>query len=156
MRQPRQRGDRELLVLEWIARRVAGRDRGATFLVEDREAELEASAQLDEPLHQQGIRQHDQHAGGAAGGQHARDQHARLDGLAEAGLVGQQRARVFAFHAGCHHTELVRQQVDARGQAAPGIRAPRLRARQQCLLAQFVMMRLVHPCRHQARVGLRQ
>ena len=156
MREPAERDDRELLILERVVAGFVGFDGRAAFLVEDREGELETPAHLHEPLHQQRVGQHDQHAAGAAGRQHSRDQHAGLDGLAQAGFVGQQYPRVFAFHAGGNHAKLVRKQFDARRQNPPRVRAPCRRAREQRPFAQFVVMRLVDACRHQSCVRLRK
>ncbi len=155
-REPRERNDRKLIVEERIVSGIGRFRRGATFFIDDREGKLEAPAHFDEPLHQQCIGQHDQHARGTAGGQHARDQHAGFDGLAEARFVRQQRTRVLAFHASRDHAKLVRQQVDARGKDAPRGGAARGRVREQGLFAQFVKVRFVHACRHQACIGLRQ
>ncbi|KZV15209.1 hypothetical protein F511_29958 [Dorcoceras hygrometricum] len=152
-------GDHRLLVLE----RVAGvcipaffrkRQRLAALLVVDRETEVEAAQQLDEPLVDQGVRQQQQHARGAAGGELARHDHAGLDGLAQAHLVGQQHARRPARSGDAGHAQLVRHQADARGAQAPGRRTARLGAAAQALHAQLELRHGIGAPADQAVVGL--
>ena len=63
------------------------------LLVEHRERQVEAAQHLDQPLMHQGIGQHHQHPTHTLGQDHAVQDQAGLDGLAQTDLVGQQNTR---------------------------------------------------------------
>ena len=104
--------EHELIVEKRIRLRVGRLDGLAAFLVEDVEPEIEAAQQFHEPLMHERFREDDEHALRAAGQEQPMQDEARLDGFAEAHLVGQQHAR---REAGGHFrgdVELVRNQID--------------------------------------------
>ncbi len=147
-------GDHHLLVEEWIAP-IAGRfDRLRALLVEDREVEIEATAQLDEPLINQRLGQQHQHAPGAPGGDQTRDHGAGFDRLAQAHLVGQQHARRPPLAGNLGHPQLVRDQVDARRQCAEAGVTARLGAALQRLQPKVERARAVDAAAEQAIIGL--
>ncbi len=87
LQQKLQRHQRQLLFLEGVALCAV-----AAVGVEQGELQVEAAAHFHQPLVLQVLRHHDQHPANAAGLQLAVQNQARLDGLAQAYLVGQQDA----------------------------------------------------------------
>jgi hypothetical protein len=126
----------------------------AAFFVVDREAEVEAAQQFDEPLVHQRVRQQHQRARGAAGGELASEDHAGLDGLAQAYFVGQQHAWRSPRGSDAGHAQLMRHQADACGAQAPGRRTARIGAAAQRFQAQFEMAGRIGTAADQAVVGL--
>ncbi|MNO70921.1 hypothetical protein D3C76_618200 [compost metagenome] len=84
--QPLQRHQRQLCVFEGVAGIAFDKALG----IEQRNLQVEAPAHFHQPLVLQVFRYQDQYAVGAPGQQLAMDHQARLDGLAQAHLVGQQ------------------------------------------------------------------
>ncbi|MNF76410.1 hypothetical protein D3C84_585230 [compost metagenome] len=114
--------DHQLLRLERILGVRKGLD--AALLVKQGEVQVEAAQHLDQPLVLQGLRQQDEHALGTTREQLLMDDHARLYGLAQTHLVGQQHARGIAMTHFVGNIELMRDQADlAAGQAAGRIAA---------------------------------
>ena len=103
----------ELVVEERIGLRVGRLDRGAAFLVEDVEPEIEPPQQLHEPLVHQRIRHEDQHTLGAAREDQPMEDEAGFDRFAQAHFIRQQHAWQKPPGHFRRDVELVRDQVDA-------------------------------------------
>ena len=117
----RQKGDAgqgELAGEKRVFTRVAGLDVGAARFVKDGEPQVEAAQQLDEPLVGKRLGHEDQGAFNLTGGQEALEDQARLDGFAQADLVGQQHAGHLAVGDLVEDVELVGDQVDATAEEA--------------------------------------
>src|SRR5262249_8930780 len=84
-----------------------------------------------------------------------REDHAGLDGLAEPDFVGQQHAYRSPPRYRFGDAQLVRDQLHACRHQAPGRRASRVRAMQQCRRAKVEAFGTVDAAGDQARVGLR-
>lgn len=92
---------------------------GATaLLVEDAERQVEAAQHLHQPLVQQALGYHDQHAPCPLGQQLLMQDQAGLYGLAEPDLIGEQDPRCMSAGDLMGDVELVRNQAGARARQA--------------------------------------
>ena len=75
---------------------MMGFDRFTAWLVKEREEQIEAAKQFDEPLVNERLGHHDQNASGTAGEMEAMHDQTGFDRLAEAHLIRDEHARVQA------------------------------------------------------------
>ena len=106
-------GDDELVVLERVGFGIVFLDGFAAFFIEDGEPKVEAAVKLDEPLVDEGFRDEDERATGAAGEQEAMENEAAFNGLAEADFVREKEPSARAVRAFGGNVELVRDEGDA-------------------------------------------
>ena len=100
-----------LLGLERIG--VLCRQRLHTRLIEERNAQIEAAQQLDQPLMQERFGHQDQHPLHAASEQQPMQDQAGFDGLAKPDLIGQQHARMMSVGDLSGDVQLMRDRADA-------------------------------------------
>ncbi len=91
--------EHQLFGVEGITAGILRFEGVAAFLIEDAEEQVEAAQHLHQPLVQEAFRNQDQHAPGTLGNELLVQDHAGLDGLAQAHLVGQQHPWRIAI---CH------------------------------------------------------
>src|SRR5215217_3690567 len=107
-----QSAEHELTVEKRIHRRITFAQCFTSFLVEDREEQIESSEQFHEPLVDERLGDDDEHPRRAAGQVQPVKNHSRFDRLAETDLIREEDARHQASGHFADYGHLMREKID--------------------------------------------